>query len=94
VAYERFAEQRVARGQAMPAWEAYAGIPGVEATAVLPDSEKEIWAEVAAAVQRTIPFVITDEVIEAMAGTAHGNWTFTRAIRAAAMAAGFRVEER
>jgi hypothetical protein len=98
VAYEEFASQRVALGNAMPPWQGGPSVTGGQG-AELPDSEKEIWARVAEAVAAVIPFVITDEVAQAFtaAPIPHG-WKgheLTRSgLRAAATAAGFRVEER
>ena len=93
IAYESFAEQRIALGAGMPPWRA---MPGQQE---LPATEREIWAKVAEAVAAAIPFVITDEVCEAMrqAPVPHG-WKgheMRRSeLRAAALAAGFRTEER
>jgi hypothetical protein len=106
VAYEEFASQRIAlAGEtgarvSMPAWRAGPvafGTPQAE----LDDREREIWAHVAEAVAAAIPFVITDAVVDALAGEI--TWPVpdgdldeseTRnAVRAAATAAGFRVVE-
>jgi hypothetical protein len=92
VCYEAFAEQRVAAGNGMPPWKAGPRGEG------LPEREMEIWAHVAEAVAAAIPFVITREVVEAFGaqqtprGTAEQVWR--NGLRAAALAAGFRVEER
>lgn len=91
LAYEAFAEQRVAAGNGMPPWRAGPRGEG------LPESEQLIWAHVAEAVAGAIPFVITDAVVEAtmrplpVPSSEREGVTFL--LRAAATAAGFRVIE-
>ena len=68
VAYERFVELRIAASSDgrvyLPPWDDAPSFGGVGGAPGLPDSEKEIWAQVALAVRAYIPFVITDEVVE------------------------------
>lgn len=86
ICYEAFAEQRMAVGYVLPPWTDGPNAGG------LPDSEKEIWALVARAAREHVTFVITDDVRNAASGS--DAYFTTGKIRAAALAAGFRVEER
>src|SRR5689334_9453484 len=59
IAYERFAEERMARGQVIPPWTDAPRGQG------LPHDERTVWIEVALAVAEHLPFVIDEETLEA-----------------------------
>ena len=98
VAYERFAELRVARGSAMPPWTDVPGFAGQAGAPGLPEAERAVWAEVALAVAAHVPFEVDVGVLNAYADTLYlhdeGETAALNAAIEAAAATRFRVVKR